>query len=270
MKNISILLFLFYNLIIFSQGSGDTTTIKFKRFKILKINIDSFDDIDEWDFETEEIEEEVKDGIFFTNQFFFGTNGYTNYDYSLQFSERNKNMEINLKKSRSFTYSRMLSGLDVFNKRVFISPGIGYTWNNYFFTNLISINSSNDTLFQADTIDYLKYKLRCSYIELPILLGFRIGNLNKKYLGIKIGATLSYKLKSSLIKKLRVEQLTYRTKVTDDFSLSPFLLNINAQISYGKIGLFSRLALTSLFLENKAPVVYPFSIGVVYGSINTR
>jgi len=271
MKNFSILLFIFCSLNILSQNFDDTTTIKFRSFKILKINTEDINNTDEWDFEEEEKEEEVNNDMFFTNQFLIGTNGYTNNEYSLQFPASNKNMEINLRKSRSFTCYRMLSGLDMFNKRIYMSPGFGFTWNNYFFANHVFINSSNDTtFFQKDTINYLKYKLRSSYIELPILLGFRIGNLNKRYLGFKIGATFSYKLKSSVIKKLRIEQVTYRTKVTDDFNLSPFLLNINAQISYGKIGVFSRISLTSLFLENKAQVVYPFSIGFVYGNIKIR
>jgi hypothetical protein len=271
MKNISILLlFLFYSLNILSQNSGDTTTIKFNRFKILKINTENLDDADEWDFVAEKIEE-VKDNIFLSNQFLLGTNGYTNKVYSLEFTGDYKNMEINLKRSRSFTYNRMLSGLDMLNKRIFISPGFGFTWNNYFFANPVSINSNNDTtFFQTDTLHHLKYKLRSSYIELPLLLGFRIGNLNKKYLGFKIGATFSYKLNSSVINKIIIDKTTYRTKITDNFNLSPFLLSINSQISYGNIGVFSRISLTPLFSENKTQTVYPFSIGLLYGNINTK
>ena len=82
-------------------------------------------------------------------------------------------MNINYKRARCFNYSTMLKGIDLFSKRVYLAPGIGISWNNYFFKHPIQISANNDTIgFIIDTItDISKYKLKVTYLELPIIIG---------------------------------------------------------------------------------------------------
>ena len=134
-KNINIItlfIFFFLSYSLFSQNSRDTVTLlNFKNSKLIFINISSED---EWDFEAEEIEDSEKNSsLSISSEILLGMNSYTSSFNSLSLPSDQKNMDINYKRARCFNYSSMLKGIDLFSKRVYLAPGIGISWNNYFF-----------------------------------------------------------------------------------------------------------------------------------------
>ena len=53
-----------------------------------------------------------------------------------------------------------------------------------------------------------------------------------------------------------------KAKDKTDFNLNPIQASALVQIGYGKVQFFATYAFTTLFQNNKGPVVYPVSAGV--------
>jgi len=195
-----------------------------------------------------------------------GMNGYTAANGSITLPAEQSVMDLNYARSRSVGFSFMYTKGNLIGDRLYISPGIGLNWNNYFFKNNISIAASNDsTTFNIDSvITYDKYKLRATYIQVPIVIGARIGNLDKP-LGLQIGVVGSYRISSILKQKFIFEDAKHRSKIKDDFNISPFKLDAIARVSVGDVCIFARYSLTTLFEKDKAPELYPISVGFTFG-----
>jgi hypothetical protein len=249
-----------------AQNTGDTITINLSNSKILII---SAEEVDEWDFEAEEIEDAKKKErkLKLRPELFFGSNGYLSSLNNLNLPNEHVNMEINYLRSNTFATNMMLKGIEIKNKRFYFSPGIGISKNNYFFGNPIRLQNENDsTLFITDTItNFNKYKLSSTYLQLPLILGLRLGNLNKKTIGIQLGFIAGYKVNSKVINHYEDNGSHYKSKEYNSFNLQPFKLSTVGRLSIGKIGVYASYSITSLFIKNSAANVYPFSLGLMIG-----
>lgn len=198
--------------------------------------------------------------------FDIGTAGYFS-NGKLSMPAGQELMELDYSKSRSIGFSMMLKGADIVKDRFYIAPGLGLNWNNYFFKNNVNISTSNDsTVVSTDSVKYDKFKLRSAYLQLPLVLGFRIGNLEKTPVGIQVGVVGSYKIRSLIKRKYNIDGAKYREKIKDDFNLNPFKFDAIARITIGDFGCFASYSLTPLFEKNKAVQLSPFSVGITMGS----
>ena len=245
-----------------AQNAGDTVTVNLVNSKILII---SESEDDEWDFDDDIIKNEktISPGT----ELFFGTNGYFSSSNKLALPEEQKNMQINYLRSRSFAFNIMIKGLNVFNKRLYFSPGLGLCWNNYFFENPIQLFNLNDsTVFITDTItNFNKYKLSNTYLQMPLIIGLKIGNLEKKTFGIQVGIIAGYKIRSKIINHYEFNNSNFRSKEYNNFNVNPLQLSAIGRIKIGKLGVYAKYSITSLFVQNCAPIVYPFCAGLMIG-----
>jgi len=246
--------------------NDDTTKIKIGNMTIIFNEDDDFDDFD--DDDTLDISE-YDDGIGLELQVNIGANGWMTSANQIDFSSEYENMNIDIAKSRSFGFDFKLAGADLFNHRLFISPGFGLTWNSYKFKNNITMSTGDSTTFTLDTsIIYDKYKLRSTYIEIPLTIGTRIGNLDGDHaLTIEAGVIGGYNINNIIKQKYQLEKSGYKDKLNDDFNINPFKLDAIASIKIGDVGLFARYSLTSMFTEGRTQEVYPFAVGITLGGI---
>lgn len=194
-----------------------------------------------------------------------GVNGYLSADHNLSLPDDQQLMEVDYARSRSFGLMMMFRALDVVEDRFYLSSGVGVNWNNYRFKNNSTVSASNDsTMFVEDSISYNKYKLRTTYLQVPLMLGVKIGKLNRP-LGIQVGVIGGLRLSSVIKQKYQLETAAYDTKINDDFNLSPFKLDATARVGIGDFGVFARYSLTSLFEKGKAPELIPFQLGISFG-----
>lgn len=213
-------------------------------------------------------EEESKWG--FRTLYNFGWNGYLTADNQIDLPAQYRDFEIDYGKSRSIGFDFMLRGADLFHRRVYISPGLGFTWNKYRFKDKqLTLSTQNDTVafIKDSTFTYDSYKLRTAYIEVPVMLGFRLGNLDKKYFTVNMGVVGGYNIGNVTKGKYAMSGTKHNKKIKDDYNVQPFKLDAVARISFGKIGVFGRYSFTSLFEKNKAPALIPFSLGISWGRI---
>lgn len=266
MKNILFLFaFLTFSLGAFAQKEKGTKsdTTKIKLGKDLLIYIEDVYEDDSWGCDSVKKD---STGLDATIAIDFGMNGYLTSNDNITLPANLSELELDYPRSKSFGVSLMMNNADIIKDRLYISPGIGINWNSYIFRNNISIQSNGDTTaFLPDSLlEYDKYKLRATYLQVPVLLGVRIGKL-KNPLGIQAGLVGSYRIGSMIKQKYTVDGVKHKDKIRDDFNLSPFKLEAIARISISEFGFFCRYSLTPLFEKDKAPELYPFSVGITIG-----
>ena len=250
----------------------DTTKITFKNKTIIIISKGE-EVADTLDFTINE------DSINYTEEenrwtivgvFNMGANGYLAQNGDLTMPKTQSDFELDYANSRSIGFDFMIRGFDMFNKRMYFSPGLGIEWNKYHFKDKqLTLLTSNDTVaFSYDsTFAYDKYKLRTTYIQAPLLVGFRLGNLEEKTVNIQFGAIAGYNIGAVTKEKHIANGIKYKNKVKDDYNVNPFKLDAVARVSFGSIGIFGRYSFTTLFEKNKAPELIPFSVGITLGSL---
>jgi len=244
----------------------DTTRIKTKNKTYLIIDGEG----DDFSFEEDTTGfEEDEDGVEMILTMDFGMNGYLTPSYSMTLPESQRMMELNSSKSTALSFNFMLKGANIIKDWFYISPGIGLTSNDYAFKNNIQISTGSDTtMFTLDTIlANDKYELQATYLQVPLMLGFRFGNPDKKRVGLQVGAIGAYKIGSRVKQKyfLPENDTKQKNKIKDDFNINPFKVDLIARLSIGDVGLFGKYSVTSLFEKNKAPELYPFSVGFTFG-----
>lgn len=247
------------------NDGSDTTRIKLGKSTLIFVN--GVDDSKKYDFDMSECDSLEDDESLDATMFFdIGLNGYMAPNQSFNLPTGQSLMELDYAKSRSFSFTLALENADIIKNRLYISPGIGLTWNNYHFKNNINISTSNDsTVFISDSIiDYDKFKLRATYLQIPIVVGVRLGNL-KNPIGIQAGVVGGLRVGSMIKQKYTFDNADYKNKVKDNFNLSPFKVDLIARLTFGDTGIFASYSMTSLFENNKAPELYPFSAGITIG-----
>lgn len=273
MKKINLIILpLFITTLHFAQDeqimNDDTTKIKLGNMTIIFNEDENEDDFDFSMDDTVDVEEK---GIGFEMDLSLGMNGWLNTSNSTVFSNDYSDMSIQLNRSRSFGMHAMMSGLDLFKGHVFLSPGLGFSWNNYHFENKnMSLSTGNDsTIFMVDSaLQFDKYKLRTTYAELPITLGFRIGNIDKNYLTIQAGVIGGINISSIVKQRYYLSSVKYKEKIKDDFNVNPFKLDGIVRLKFNEsIGVFARYSFTSMFEKGKTQEVYPFAVGITIGGV---
>lgn len=258
----SLLIFLLLGHLSFSQVENDSVAIDTTVIEMKKRTIVIYNRVQ--DTVKVDLKEEEKDLDLITT-LDFGVNGYLSPSNSISLAKDQSLMELDYSNSRSFSMNFMLSGIDFAKKRMFFTTGFGLDWKSYQFKNDIIVSPSNDTTeFIASGLSFEKYKLKATYFQVPVMMGFRIGKL-KKPLSVQLGAIAGYKIGSKTKYKYRLDDETYKNKTIDDYNISPFKLSATARIQLGGIGLFANYGLTTMFENNKAPELYPFTVGLTFG-----
>jgi len=275
MKSITILIgLLFCTAGVFAQKDSlkekerDTTKIKIGNSTVIILNNDDSDDYD-FDFSSKDSSKTCKDdnddngmGLAFD----FGMAGYMTPANSIALPANQNLMELNSARSNTFGFTFMFKEARLAKERLYVRSGLGINWTNYHFKNNINISTSNDsTAFTTDSIrSFDKYKLRATYLQVPLLIGMRLGDLDHPF-GLQFGVVGSYKIGSAIKQKYTLGESKLKDKVKDDYNLSPFKFEALARVSIDNFGFYAKYSLTELFESGRAPELYPFSIGITIG-----
>jgi hypothetical protein len=252
------------------NNSDDTTKIKIGNMTIIFGEDDEGDSEFDFDMEDDTLEGDCKP-INALLEIGLGMNGWLTPSGTTTFSSEYQNMGLQLNKSRAFSMHVVLGGLDIAKEHLFISPGFGVTWNNYHFEDkTVSISTGADsTIFMSDTtMRFDKYKLRTTYIEVPLTVGARLGNPDDFHFTIEAGIIGGLNISSVVKQRTYVNEVKFKNKVKDDFNVNPFKLDAIVKLRVNEVlGIYGRYSLTTMFEVNKTQEVYPFSIGVTFGGI---
>ncbi len=147
--------------------------------------------------------------------------------------------------------------------------GMGLTFNNYYFDNDNTIAEVDDYVVPVylDGATLVKSKLTTTYIRIPLLMEVQFPGSSARSHRIYLTAGLLAGLKLGSHTKVVYDDENGKTKDkdNDDFNISPFTFGVTARIGFHNISLFGDYNFTPMFIKDKGPEMYPFSMGLALG-----
>ncbi|NOR88357.1 MAG: outer membrane beta-barrel protein [Bacteroidales bacterium] len=218
-----------------------------------------------------------------------GINGYVNDKFVYDLPEEYEYMDLLWQKSVNVD-------LNIYEQNIRLSPngniglvtGIGYSIYNYRFTKSFTVmqDSNHFSGLYNQGVNVRKSKFVTNYITIPVLFEIQDNNpspLTKYRWHVNVGAIFGLRVHTHqktyfnetnkdyvLVNPLTNEVDAYATspsyaksKVHDDFYMSPFKLDASLRIGWGWINLYGNVSLIEMFNVGKGPKLYPFSVGIM-------
>ena len=193
-------------------------------------------------------------------------------DFSLDYPEEMKFMEMNTGKSWDFNINFLQYSIGFGTDKVGLVTGLGWELQNYRFDNPLSIMevdgfivADSSYMLNPDIGSVEKSKIHTSYLTLPLLLEFQIpaGRRNHR-VHISGGVIGGIKLWSTtkVVYKDQGGNKEKNKEKGNDYNLSPLRYGLTARIGYRALNIYANYNLTPFFEKNKGPELYPFTIGL--------
>ncbi len=259
-----------------SVRKADTTEIKVGKTRIVVIGEpkiekiymekDSTGDFDDEDYKANKNKrkESKSDDYLEMN---IGFNGFLdNGNTSLSAPYKALDLENNKSINFSLSYNKRFN---IIRDNVQLSAGIGLDWNNYRFSQNISLKAKQDslTLFYdsvgTTAINYKKNKLMSRYVILPVMLHIATNkskNGNRLLLagGVELGYLINGRTK-------QVSDEKGKQKVSDDFNMNDLRYGFIGKIGYGDFGVYAKYYPQSVFAKNEGPNLNTYCVGITFG-----
>lgn len=250
--------FLLNTSIVFSQ-QNDTLKINLNHSNILIVN--ERGQSNEWDFDEEindlNVDKEKKKASIYN----FGFSLFSNSAKPWNF-EYNNRIPYEKITTNNIGYTLYRNLFKFLNNHVTGIAGIGLQSHNISLGGNITSINNNQLEFATDSLfSPSKNKLRCNYMQVPLLISIKPLLVRKPRFQIQAGASLSYRIKSILITKEFEGKNWSKTKTKGDFMLKQYYLNYHLNFIFKNIGLFSQFSTSSIFTDNTND--YLFSTGII-------
>jgi hypothetical protein len=198
--------------------------------------------------------------------FSMGVNGYLTFDNSLTMENKYNFMDLNYSRSFNFQLNMFERQFNIYKNYVKINTGFGFDFHLYSFNNKTTLNADSSftwgTVDSTNTYSYHKNKLRCTYIQVPLILEFNTSNNPDKAFHIGVGVVGQYLITSRTKQTLEQNNNDFTKIRKDNYNLNPFGAKALVNIGYREFTLFAEYSLTSLFKTNQGAQLYPFTVGV--------
>lgn len=242
-------------------NNGDTTTFNLKNKKVIIINIANGNN------DTIKKRKSIDtDDFKHWHGFSMGVNGYLNYNNSLTLDKQYNFMDLNYSRSFNFQLNLIERQFNIYKNNVKIVTGFGIDFHSYSFNNKTNLNSDSSftwgTIDTTNTYTYKKNKLRCAYLQVPLLLEFNTSNNPNKSFHIAMGVIGQYLITSRTKQELEQKNFDITKIKKDNYNLSPFGAKAHVNIGYKNVTVFAEYSLTSLFKANQGAQLYPFAVGI--------
>ena len=192
--------------------------------------------------------------------FEMGINSFANTDYK-GFTPNFMDLNHNKSAEVGINFLQYDIGLQKNNKNIGLVTGLGFTFNDYRFSNANTIENLggmvHPVVLNPDGLS--KSKLSTGYLTLPLLLEFQVpvNEYGKCFFfsggligGLKLGSHTKVKYNGD------------KSKNHDDFNINPFRYGATARIGYKGINLFGTYYFSTFFKNNRGPEMNPFTIGI--------
>jgi len=226
--------------------------------------------------------------------FELGLNGLLTPDFNMSYPKGQDYLDLRMEKSINVNLNFYEQNIKLNKAGTFgMFSGLGLSWNNYRFSKPVML-TGDSAAFQGyfiEGVSVRKSKLTNLYLTLPLFLevqtkssktkekmhfaagvvvGWRISTHSKIYYN---DANQAFKLRDPETGKLLPMSLqspgnSNRNIVKDfnSFHMHPFKLDAGIRAGWGIVNLYANYSLTSLFIKDKGPELYPFSVGIALTS----
>jgi hypothetical protein len=261
---------------IITTDVGDTTQRKKEVIEIItsQEDIDSVteDDIDIWEGFNKLAQEFGPDESQFIetswNKFHVGFNNLMNTDGKLETADNYGSLEISSGNSINFQWDILTQAMNLYKQKIRLVYGIGIDYNNYNFKQSVSLNTDSIPLFiTQDGVEYKKNKLVTQYLNIPLMLNFKLSPKNEEgEMYISAGANFGYLIRSHQ-KQVWEDNGKRKNKVRDDYSLEKYRIGYEVQFGYNNVILYGKYFPKSIFQANQGPELRTLSAGILIGKV---
>lgn len=172
-------------------------------------------------------------------------------------------MDLKLNKSIGVSLNLIESNFNLIRNKLGLVSGLGLEFNNYRFENSVVLKSDSGQLYSLKDTTSTRSKLRVCYLNVPMILEFQTNsrnNINSLHIGVGVIGALRLGSYTKMITERN--GVKGKMKSHDDYYLNPLKYELTARIGWGRINLFANYALSEMFTKNKAPEVYPVTMGI--------
>lgn len=241
-------------------NDADTTVYNWKGRKIYVVN-----DKENWHINTNDSNKHESNFKHWRG-ISVGVNGYMNATGGINLPKSYKYMDLNYSRSFNFQINPIERQFDIVKDYFKIVTGIGLDRHLYELVNKTNLNA--DSSFTWGKIDstnqftYIKNKLRCTYLQVPLLLEFNTSNNPDKTFHVAFGVIGQYLIASRTKQLLEQNKFEIEKVRKDNYNLNPFAAKAHVNVGYRGWTFFAEYSLTPLFERGKGPELYPFTAGL--------
>jgi hypothetical protein len=217
-----------------------------------------------------------------------GINGYNTADFNMEYPEGYEYLDLRFPKSMAFYLNLIELNIALAkNQKWGMLSGLGFEWHNYRFLHDVWLDTQNNALqgYYINGAAVKKTKLMVSYMTVPLIFEFQTNNKSKfNSFHVGVGVVGGLRIGTHTKAKFENKNSSYYLMETpdvpliipednhvsankimkehNDFYLNPVKLDATARIGWSHINLFATYSLTPMFRENRAPELYPWSVGI--------
>ena len=191
--------------------------------------------------------------------------GFTGISMTNTVKDQYKWFEINNSKSIAVHLNVIEKKIPLIKHYLGINTGLGFTWQDYVFSDTLSImNLQGDSLvgLSSGDIKYSKNKLKTGYINIPLILEINTSKTKSKNFHIAAGFIGGWNYRSLLKQQFEESGDIIKNKTKGDYNINPWSLALTSRFGYGNFNVFANANVTSLFEKGQGPKAYPFTVGV--------
>ncbi len=196
--------------------------------------------------------------------FNLGFNGLLNANNTLKAPANYGYLEMNNSSSFQIGLNLFEKDIKIYKRYVMAMIGAGFTWNNYKFSTPYVLQPYQPTLtaLKDSQAIFSVNKLRVSYFNVPLLLGFNT-SLNEDQAfhlsaGVVVGLRMGAMVKTSAENKDGKES----NKTFALYNTDPIRYDFMVRLKYKWANIWASYSLNNLFRTNQGPEVHPVAVGV--------
>lgn len=226
--------------------------------------------------------------------FEIGLNGLLTPDFNMSYPLNQSYLDLRMEKSINVNLNFYEQNINLNKSGTFgMFSGLGLSWNNYRFANATMLTGDSSVFkgYLMEGVSVRKSKLVNLYLTLPLFFEFQSKSYkNKEKLHFAAGVVAGWRISSHtkvyyneankvfnlrdpetgnlLAGSMQSPGNTNRniTKDHDSFHMRPFKLDAGIRMGWGIVNIYANYSLTTLFIKDKGPELYPFAVGIAVSS----
>ncbi len=219
-----------------------------------------------------------------------GINGYVTPDFNTNWDPEYDYLNLRYEKSIAVNLNIYEQNIPLNkNKTIGLITGIGFSWNNYRFSNDTYLTPDSAYLkgFYMEDVSVKKTKLTAMYLTVPLIFEMQTNqprNIHRFHFAVGVVAKMRISTHTKIyfneadkvyyLRDPKTEELlptAYRTpnanernivKNFNSFYLQPFKFDATVRFGYGIINLFATYSLNTMFQSGRGPELYPVTAGI--------
>lgn len=219
-----------------------------------------------------------------------GLNGLLTPDVNMSFPAGQEYLDLRMEKSVNVNLNFFEQNISLNKSGTFgMVSGLGLTWNNYRFANDVMLTGDSSVLkgYYMEGVSVRKSKLTNVYLTVPLYFELQSkATRTKEKLHFAAGVVVGWRIRSHTKLYFDEDNKSYRlrdpetnqllpvamqspgnndrniSKDYDSFYMRPFKADASIRAGWGIVNLYANYSLTSLFIKDKGPEVYPFAVGI--------